>query len=82
MSAPAHAAVRSILTQAVECLASASMTAYLLADDSRVTAEQRAGVEAGDMAVLDDPEYVAALDRNRRLHELADDARKVMEEWA
>jgi hypothetical protein len=36
-------------------------------DDMRQLVEQRLGVEAGDMAVLDDPAYVAVLAADRKL---------------
>ncbi len=81
MTTPAESAVASLLAQATGCLAAAWATAYMLADDDRQAAEQRAGVDAGDAAVLDDPEYRAVLDRCRRLHELADTAERVAKEW-
>ncbi len=82
MTTPAHGAVASLLAQAAEGLEAAVATAYLLADDNRQKAEERAGGPAADEAVLDDPEYVAVLRRCGRLNDLADAARKAQEEWA
>lgn len=58
----------------------ADQVAPLWADNYRQEAEKRMGVEAGDMAVLDDPEYNRVLDAMRAVHE-AHELVKAVTRW-
>lgn len=53
----------------LDAITRADNLAPLWADDHRQEAEHRVGVEAGDMAVLDDPAYNRVLDAVRAVHE-------------